>query len=318
MTSPVGGRGFAPAPLSPMPLVSVVIPTYGPSPFLAEALDSVSAQDYPNWECVVVDDGSHDPTAVEKITHEHMPGATVIHQPNAGPSAARNAGVQHSRGEVLAFLDHDDRWPPTMLSEHVAGLSRRPAAVASYGGIRSIDAGGGMLEESPFEQVDQLGLLRRDVMIITGALAVRRGAFQAVGGFGPRPQAEDLDLVLRLAQLGEFVHVNACLDYRTHGSNLSRDHRALAGSIREVVLGGLRAARRSGSTEQVRAHQVSLDRNTRFAMWSALRAARQHLREHRVGRAMGELGWAGRHVLTTPGGPLALVRRHPRREVAER
>lgn len=302
---------FAPVPLPCDPMISVVMATNRMSPYLAEALDSLAAQDYPNWECIVVIDGFDAPEAAVEVIRERLPQAQVVRQAGAGSGAARNRGVQHASGAVVAFLDDDDRWPTEMLRQHVAGFADQPEAVACYGGIRSIAANGEVFEETPFWQVDRLGIMRRDVMILNGTIAVRRDAFDAVGGFNPaRLRAQDLDLVLRLADLGSFVHVAASLDYRTHSANVTGNYRLLADTIRDIVRGRLVAARRAADGEVVEAHQVSLDRNTRFAVWSALRSARQGLRVHRFGSCIGDLGWAAGHVLTTPGGLRALLHRH--------
>ena len=101
------------------PNVAVVIPVYNGARFLGEALASVLAQTYPPAEVVVVDDGSTDDSA--KIAASFN-GVRVLMQANAGPSAARNAGVAGSSAVVIAFLDADDTWLPRKLERQVAAL----------------------------------------------------------------------------------------------------------------------------------------------------------------------------------------------------
>src|SRR5271169_5477752 len=85
------------------PLVSVVIPCYNSARYLAETIQSILAQTYPQVEIIVVDDGSTD--ATPKIAQSYP--VQYVHQTNRGISAARNTGVVHSRGKYVQFLDHD-------------------------------------------------------------------------------------------------------------------------------------------------------------------------------------------------------------------
>src|ERR1700674_2867038 len=90
-------------------LISVVIPVYNAAAFLAETLASVFAQQYHPLEVVLVDDGSTDRSLA--IAEAWVPPLRIRHQANAGPAAARNRGIEMARGEYLAFIDADDRWP---------------------------------------------------------------------------------------------------------------------------------------------------------------------------------------------------------------
>src|SRR5437867_1216291 len=105
----------------PMPRISVIMPVYNGEAFIAEAIRSVIAQTYACWELIVVDDGSIDNTrqVVSGFTDQRI---AYISQENQGLAAARNTGIQHSKGEYLAFLDHDDLWAPTFLERCVSAL----------------------------------------------------------------------------------------------------------------------------------------------------------------------------------------------------
>src|SRR4051812_18738530 len=124
--------------MSATPLVSVIVPFLDVAPFLMEAIESVRAQTYANWELLLCDDGSSDgsseiargyaerePARIRYLVHEG-----VSHQ---GASAARNLGLRHARGELIALLDGDDVWLPTKLAEQVAILRQHPEADAVYG-----------------------------------------------------------------------------------------------------------------------------------------------------------------------------------------
>jgi glycosyltransferase involved in cell wall biosynthesis len=113
--------------MRPDPLVSVVIPHYNRPAVLAETLQTVLAQTYSHWEVVIVDDCSpHDPTA-DLADFLADPRFRLIRLPtNGGASAARNAGVSHATGDVVAYLDSDDHWRPEKLHKQVQALMAAP------------------------------------------------------------------------------------------------------------------------------------------------------------------------------------------------
>lgn len=102
------------------PLVSVIMPTYNCAAYIPEAIDSVLAQRYNNYELIIVDDGSTDNT--EEVLRLYQNDVTYIKQSNAGPATARNRGIDECRGEILAFLDADDIWYPERLEKSVEFL----------------------------------------------------------------------------------------------------------------------------------------------------------------------------------------------------
>src|SRR3990172_6705773 len=108
-----------------MPKVSVIIPTYNRLPLLKEAIDSVLAQDFEDFELIAVDDGSTDGTA-EEIRGYGGRVRLLQHSENRGVSAARNKGVLHARGKYIAFLDSDDLWVKGKLKIQVTFLDENP------------------------------------------------------------------------------------------------------------------------------------------------------------------------------------------------
>lgn len=235
------------------PRVSIIIPTYNRAAFLKEALESVSAQTHPNWECIVVDDGSTDET--ESVVAQFEPRVQYVHQENAGPAAARNHGIGVSDGEQILFLDSDDRLLPDALERLHAALDAEPSASVAYGGFYISLPGGEFVSQvrkgTPVlprpvdlpEGVDPdavpYGLskegnllpefLQNDVLLMGTAL-FRRSCVEAIGGFKESlPHHEHWDFALRVAKSGaDFVptrHPVLCL--RMHGNNRGRDPREM-------------------------------------------------------------------------------------------
>lgn len=116
------------------PLVSVIVPCYNQGEFVAEALDSVAAQRYSNWECIVVDDGSTDRT--KEICLKYVDADNrfkYFYQINKGLPAARNFGIRFSKGEFIAFLDSDDFISPDKLERQIDLIDRNPEIDVVYG-----------------------------------------------------------------------------------------------------------------------------------------------------------------------------------------
>lgn len=115
------------------PILSVVIPVYKVEDYLVRCVKSVLNQDFTELEVILVDDGSPDrcPQMCDELakTDERI---VVIHKPNGGLSSARNAGIERSRGEYLAFLDSDDQWAPNQLSLLMESVIESKAQMAIY------------------------------------------------------------------------------------------------------------------------------------------------------------------------------------------
>src|SRR4051812_15947600 len=113
--------------MRPAPLVSVIVPCFGQAHYLPEAVGSVLAQTFTDWECIIVDDGSPDDTAA--VAARLAAGddrIKIVRQENRGLPGARNAGIRAARGRYILPLDADDRLEPTMLEKTVAVLQSDP------------------------------------------------------------------------------------------------------------------------------------------------------------------------------------------------
>ena len=109
-----------------MPRVSVIIPTYNRAETLAAAIDSALQQTVGDLEVVVVDDGSTDGTASVLASYDDPRIRPIVHATNRGANVARNTGIEHARGEYVAFLDSDDIWHREKLEKQLATLEERP------------------------------------------------------------------------------------------------------------------------------------------------------------------------------------------------
>lgn len=209
------------------PAVSVVIPTYNHAPMLREALRSVLAQTFVNWEAVVVNNFSDDDT-IEVVNSFGDQRIRLVNFRNHGVIAAsRNEGIREARAELVAFLDSDDCWYPEKLTRCIDALMP---------GVDLVCHGERWLKDSrPFRQVfygpaEKSGyrsLLFEGNCLSTSAVVVRKEALEKVAGFREDQAmvtAEDYELWLRLARDNRhFVFLDEILgEYRLHEANASK------------------------------------------------------------------------------------------------
>jgi glycosyltransferase involved in cell wall biosynthesis len=161
----------------------------------------VLGQTHRDVEVIVVDDGSTDGTATALDAIDRR--VRVVPRPHGGPAAARNTGIREGRAPILAFLDSDDRWQPRHLEEALSLLELHPGTVlACTGGATAGDDA--LRRPAAITRAAPAVLLGG--MIYTSAVAVRRSAVEAVGGFDELlPVAEDCDLWYRLSVEGRFA-----------------------------------------------------------------------------------------------------------------
>lgn len=236
------------------PLISIVVACYNGENFLALTLESVLAQTFADWECLIVDDGSADGTLV--VAQEFAARDArfrAITQANAGVSAARNFGVVQAApsAEFLNFLDSDDLLTPDALETLLGALTNFPEAVGSHGLADQIDEAGKPLSPGEFAAYcrNRKGFDGREIVdwpreapttlavfancyyfLPPGVALVRRRAFAQTTGFDTyyRNGGEDWDLFSRLARQGDFVFVDTTLiGYRRHGGGATNNAAAM-------------------------------------------------------------------------------------------
>jgi glycosyltransferase involved in cell wall biosynthesis len=218
-------------------LVSVVIPCFGQSHFLGEAIESVLAQTYPHLEVLVVDDAS--PDNASQIAARY-PGVRCLRGENRGMAGARNFGIRNTGGDFLVFLDADDRLRPNAIETGVALLREHGEAAAASGTFRRIAQDGTPIEtfEQPIVRRDHYPRLLTENWAGFPARSIyRRAVFEHVRGFDPDLDATaDFGLNLEIARQFPFwSHGELVAEHRTHGGNSSGDAaRMLAQSLAAV------------------------------------------------------------------------------------
>lgn len=224
------------------PRVSVITIFYNAADYLAEAIESVLAQDFADFELLLVDDGSSDGGAAIAASYSGGQAGRIrlLHHPgraNRGMSASRNLGMEAARGELIAFIDADDRWRSSKLRDQVAILDRFPQVDACFGAVnywRSWAGGQDRLVPTghvqgrpvpPPEASLFVYPLGKAAAPCPSDLVIRRSAALDLGGFeesfiGPLQMYEDQAFLAKL-YLAKTVFFDArCwLDYRRHDAS---------------------------------------------------------------------------------------------------
>jgi glycosyltransferase involved in cell wall biosynthesis len=188
------------------PTVSIVLPTYNRLDYLREAVASVIAQSYEDWEMIVADDGSSEETRayLRGIKDTRV---SVLWLPHTGvPSMARNAAIRQARGHYVAFLDSDDLWRPTKLAQQLDALHAHPDCRWSYTAVDLIHPDGrpvvrdGFVPWVPRDGDITEHVLKIEAIIAIDSVLVDRRLLIEVGSFDEQQRfAEDYDLYIRLA-----------------------------------------------------------------------------------------------------------------------
>jgi glycosyltransferase involved in cell wall biosynthesis len=241
----------------PQPLVSVVMAAKNYARFLPEAVESVVAQSFADWELLVIDDGSTDATPAAVRPYLADPRVRYFRADKLGQSRAKNLGIGLARGEFVAFLDADDAWGPTKLEKQLAVFRDNPDVGVVFCRRSLIDEKGtsivrqaGMPAPPKPPRGRVLPAMFVQNFVCFSSAVVRREVFSHVGRFDPQwDLAIDFDLWLRVARRHGFDFVDEELvRYRTGHGNLSKkllDRVDTAMSIME------RACSRYGVSEEV-------------------------------------------------------------------
>jgi alpha-1,6-rhamnosyltransferase len=216
----------------PPPLVSIVAPCYNAEKFLEEAINSIFAQDYPNFEVIIVDDGSSDRSVemLEALQRTHH--FTLLRQANQGVSAALNFGLQQARGKYVSTPDLDDIMLPHSVSVRVNYLEAHPEVGAVGGLIQYMDTAGNPIKDQTTTQLRRMNF--DDILAnarVSGAPVTlyRMDLLRQANFYDPAIKVQDFQMTLRVARQGVEIHVLPVIitRYRRHPNNLSRRYKTL-------------------------------------------------------------------------------------------
>lgn len=204
------------------PRVSVIIPTYNNEAFIEQAILSVFAQTYDDYEIIVGDDGSTDHT--QKLLKQFGEKITVLTLPHRGICATRNEAIRKSHGELIALLDSDDIWEPDKLKLQVDYIDKHTKFAVIYSYSTNFTDASDTNRSLP-KRIDFEGYIFKDLFTKTGfansTIILRRSVFDEVGGYDEALTAmEDYELSLRISLKYQIGRVPEILVRRRihHGS----------------------------------------------------------------------------------------------------
>lgn len=224
------------------PLVSVIVPAYKVTNYIGEALNSVFAQTFTDYEVIVINDGSPDSDELEHVLAPYMERIVYLKQENQGVSAARNAGILAARAELLAFLDGDDTWLPNYLEVQVSRIQADPTIDVLYPNVMivgdSSEAGEEFMTVCPSEGEVTFESLVLEACSVANCSIARRDTLIRAGLFDESLRsAEDFDLWLRVIKLGGRIdyHRDVLACYRRRTGSLTADPIWLSQHILQVL-----------------------------------------------------------------------------------
>ena len=230
-----------------IPAVSVIVTAYKAAPYIAEALDSILAQTFTDYEIIVVNDGSPDTRELENALAPYLSRIIYIKQENQGTGAARNTGIRAARGQFIAILDGDDLWEPEYLEVQLGVIEQDPNVAVVYS--NAVHFGGGdsvgrtFMDECPSEGEVTFESLLTERCNVFVSVTARREAIIAAGMFEEDRAmigADDFDLWLRIVKQGRAIkyHRRPLVHHRSWKGQLSSDlvlfHRSIIRVLAKV------------------------------------------------------------------------------------
>lgn len=212
-----------------VPAISVIIPTYNCAGYLPEAIESVLAQTFKDYELIVVDDGSTDETG--QVVQRYGDKVNYLCQENRGPGAAKNLGIHTSRGALIATLDADDMWRPEKLAIQYEYMSSHPEVGLVYSDASSFDENGirTIAYNKKYRRVFQGRVFDKLILknfIASITIMVRKECLDRVGLFPENFMiSEDWHLWLRIAREYQIGYIDQPLAmYRLQEKSLTWDY----------------------------------------------------------------------------------------------
>jgi glycosyltransferase involved in cell wall biosynthesis len=208
-------------------MVSVIIPTYNRMEYILDAVESVLAQTFEDFEVLVVDDGSTDNTR-EVLASISSDRVFTFHKPNRGVASALNFGIERARGSYIARLDSDDMFLPEKLELQVKVLNEKPGVGLVYTQAYNTDAKGEITELYPEGHTppgEPLRALRYSLFAPSQSIMFRRELLRETGLFDEGLRiAEDWDFFIRMAQNCRLYYIaKPLVKIRKHSEMLTGD-----------------------------------------------------------------------------------------------
>ncbi len=204
---------------SPNPLISVIVPSFNCAKYLGRAIDSILGQSMPDFEVIVVDDGSSDGTFAVVAQYQKHASVRYLHQSNKGPSAARNHGLKASQARYVMFVDADDALPPGALATIESAITQTGASWCVTDVLRVSDETPTIVRSLVPVRDLFYGILADD--FIRRGVFFRREDLVAIGGYDETLTIrEDWDLNIRMIEGGKrFLYIPSPLyiySWRAH------------------------------------------------------------------------------------------------------
>ena len=256
--------------------ISVLMPVYNAARYLAQAMESILAQTFRDFECIVVDDGSSDRSLRVLQRFAQKDGRVkIISRPNTGIVGALNDGLAVATGEYIARMDADDIAYSDRLEIQLRYIESHPEIVAIGSGVRMVDPNGAPLKDfhgSNDPQILRNALIAaKDIGIIHPTLMVRRSVLEAFGGYRKQYNfVEDFDLFLRLLDMGELGNApEVLLDYRQHlqSTNSTRHERQTL--LMNQCVAEHRRRWNLPALESLPMHEPMTNRGSQHVLWAS-------------------------------------------------
>ena len=276
------------------PAVSVIIPAYNVTAFITDALNSLRAQTFRDFETIVVNDGCPDSANLERTLEPYGAEIVYIRQENQGVAAARNTALRAARAPLVALLDPDDMWEPEYLEVQTGQFASNPETGVACANVTFIGEtsfqGQTFLDKFPDRGDINFHRLLSQECRISSSVTARRELILRAGLFDPNLRAaEDLHLWLRLAHIGtRFIRTDRPLiRYRARPESLSNDPTRIASDVLKVYKNlsetlDLNARDRACLEDAIRREEANLDF---YLAKKALYAGRNREAKERLDRA---------------------------------
>lgn len=269
-------------------MISVVIPLYNKEQSIASTLQTVLNQTYQDFEIVIVDDGSTD-HSVEEVTKVLNPRIRLIHQENAGVSAARNRGIEEAKGEYIAFLDADDEWKSDYLKTQYELTQKYPECSVFACNYEFKDSQGKVtptiIRKIPFKGEDGILSNYFEVAscshppICSISIMVKKNAIQSIGGFPIGIKSgEDLLTWARLAVNGKIAYAKqAYAVFNVEGYSISEKPKRIPAE-QDIVGQELKALLKAHPSKGLRLYNA-LWHKMRSSVYLRLKMRKKSIRE---------------------------------------